>query len=86
MLKTTQLHADIKTLEDGSIQAIAPTMQLLVIPSEGSKHRAFNRNGLQRNLKTGKTTHIRWLVGELDGVRCYIQDNQIILTKRDLYP
>jgi hypothetical protein len=26
----------------------------------------------------------RWIVGELDGVRVYIQNNTIILTKKDL--
>ena len=29
--------------------------------------------------------HERWLVGELDGVRVYINGNQIIMTKQDLY-
>jgi hypothetical protein len=29
--------------------------------------------------------HKRWLVGELDGVRCYINGNNIIMTKQDLY-
>ena len=34
-----------------------------------------------------KTTqpHTRWLVGELNGVRVYISDDNIIMTTRDLY-
>jgi len=82
----TQIHAEISTLEDGSIQAISPELQLLILPEEDSKAKAFNRNGLKKQVGMSGFHHIRWLVGELDGVRCYIQGSKIILTKRDLYP
>jgi hypothetical protein len=32
-----------------------------------------------------KDPHERWLVGELDGVRVYINGSQVILTTQDLY-
>ena len=33
----------------------------------------------------GMDTHERWLIGELDGVRVYINGTNYIMTKRDLY-
>lgn len=94
----TQEHCAISREDDGTIHAVSPERCLTILPD--AEARAFNRNFKKytpehkiRDEKTGKVletvpgiaTHDRILVGELDGVRCYIIGNDIIMTKRDLY-
>ena len=82
----TQPHAQIRPQPDGSILAESSHFQVLVAPEPGEAARAWNRNGLRKHLRTGETEHLRWLVAELDGVRIYVQGDQIVITTRDLYP
>ena len=83
--KSPQLHCKIETQPDGSISAVSDDLQMIVLPDGDDPPRVFNRNALQKNMRTGESTHLRVLVGELDGVRVYVSADQIILTKRDLY-
>lgn len=51
----------------------------------------FYRNGIKLNANTGKQgEHIRWLVGQLNGVRVYITETaegfNVIMSDKDLYP
>lgn len=48
--------------------------------------RIFQRKALRMHLKTGETENICWIVGELDGVRVYIKEGHLIMTKQDLNP
>lgn len=57
---------------------------LSVLPDGNQK--IFFRCGIKKHLQSGETEHIRWLVGELNGVRCYVQGDNVILTTQDLYP
>lgn len=50
---------------------------ILSVPLDG---KVFFRNAL----KSGHR-HVRMLVGELDGVRCYVLGTRVILSKKDLY-
>jgi len=73
--------------DTGVIHAIPDkdsVVSLSVLPDGACK--AFMRNGITKHLKTGVTTKKRWLVGELNGVRCYIQGANIIMTTQDKYP
>jgi len=55
----------------------------LTVLGEG---KVFIRNGLRINAPPGTPDKVRWLVGELNGVRVYIDGDNAILTTRDLYP
>lgn len=49
----------------------------------------FKRNAI-KGVGAPGARQVQWLVGEVDGVRCYVQENEtgthIVLTKDDLYP
>lgn len=85
-----QEHCTITQLEEG-VHAESSQFVLDVIPDAGDEARAFNRNGIRLLRKTGEEERVRWLVGELDGVRVYAtveQDGRVhmVMTKRDFYP
>lgn len=67
----------------GHWHAVGNGMTVSVIPEPDGK--VFMRNGL-RPFATEGPKHVRWLVAELDGVRVYIHDGNIVVTKKDLYP
>lgn len=74
--------------EDGSMQAgTNERIELVVIPNETSRMR--KRNAI-KNALSPEAHKIQWLYGELDGVRCYVNDEggkvSIVLTTQDLYP
>jgi len=48
--------------------------------------RIFHRKAIRMHFKTGETEQICWTVGELDGVRVYIKEGHLIMTKQDLNP
>lgn len=76
-----------KDEETGVIHAIPGVdgvVSLSVLPD--GAYKVFMRNGIIKNLKTGITTKKRWLVGELNGVRCYVQGTNVIMTVQDKYP
>ena len=68
--------------DDGTKRYILPEMDMIVLPDGESK--LFIRNGIK--LTNGKQVHKRYLVGELDGVRAYLEGSTVILTRQDLYP
>jgi hypothetical protein len=72
--------SEITTDEHGHKHITFPEAQVTVLNDGDTK--VFIRNGIR--IKTGEK--VRWLVGELDGVRVYVQDSNIILTRQDLYP
>ena len=77
----------IEKEKNGLVHAIPKTedaIALSILPDGDSN--LFMRNGIEKNLKTGVTTKKRWLVGELNGVRCYIQGSNVIMTTQDKYP
>lgn len=47
--------------------------------------RAFMRRAI-KGFGGGNARQVNWLVGELDGVKVYVKDGHIIMTKKDLYP
>jgi hypothetical protein len=63
-------------MHDGKILSVMP---------DGEQTVKF-RCGIKKNLMTGETTHIRWLVGELNGVKVYVNGDNIIMTTRELHP
>lgn len=79
-----QPHAKITENKDGVITAVSPIHQLTVFPDGKSK--VFNRNAKRINETDPTKQEERWLVGELDGVRVYINGTHFIMTKQDLYP
>ena len=69
---------------DGSIHLVGDGVVLTVMPD--GETRAFSRVAMRVGTAGSVEEKTRWLVGELDGVRVYVQDGHVILTKRDLYP
>jgi len=69
--------------EDGSIQVDGDGVKLLVMNDGQAK--AFSRVGLRVGVR-GPESAVRWLVGELNGVRVYVSPEAVILTTQDLYP
>lgn len=67
---------------DGTVHAIgSPCM------SVQAGGRAFKRRAIHMAIgPNGKSGQDCWLVGELDGVRCYVRDGHIVLTREDLNP
>jgi hypothetical protein len=47
--------------------------------------KAFMRRAI-KGFGSPNARQVEWLVGELDGVRVYVKDGHVIVTKRDLYP
>ena len=76
----TQPHAKVEVQEDGSLAASVGSLELRV---EGGK--IFNRNAVKKS-SDGNNWHVRWLDGEVDGVRLYISGGKLLMTKRDIYP
>lgn len=65
--------------DDNTTMAINDAQTVMV---KGGK--AFNRRAIRKNLRTGETEHLCVLVCELDGVRVYVDGDNIIVTKEDL--
>jgi len=64
--------------------------EVTVLARPGEQHRVFKRRAVQPFAKGGPR-ELQWLVGELDGVRCYIDigaDGKVsaVLTRIDLNP
>lgn len=55
-------------------------VQDLRIDKRSGKAKAFNRVSVTNGKKR------RYLVGELDGVKVYIDGNKILMTKQEIYP
>ncbi len=62
----------------------SPIGALAVVPSEGKRGRIFMRNGVK--FCEGIQDQVRWLVGELNGVRTYFDGTNLVMTTEDLYP
>lgn len=69
------------TRDEQGVHVALPESSLSVL-GEGN---AFLRNGIKPWAKGGEQ-RTRWIVGELDGVRVYVNGPHVILTKQDLYP
>ena len=64
--------------------------QITVLARPGEQHRVFKRRAVQP-FAAGGPREIQWIVGELDGVRCYVgmtPDGKMsaVLTRIDLNP
>jgi len=81
-----QDHCYITEEADGSIHAVSPSLSMTVLPVDGRPGKIFNRNGIKKHLDGRPVEHVRWLVGELNGVRVYIHQGAVIMTTEDLYP
>jgi len=69
---------------DGTRHAVRADQVVSVLPD--GEARLFHRNAIRKHLGSGETERVRWLVAELDGVRVYVHHQEIVITKRDLYP
>lgn len=86
---------EIVTDVDGSFHATDGLVSMSVLPERmqanlsRSQARLFKRMAL-KNAMTPSVRQVEWLVGELDGVRCYVRSDglqlNIVLTRQDLYP
>lgn len=76
------LEYQIETKEDGTRVATNPLTTLSIMPDGETK--LFKRRAIKTT--TGKETEFDTvLIGELDGVRVYVKNGAIVLTKQDLY-
>ncbi|MFQ5774187.1 MAG: hypothetical protein ACE5GS_06705 [Kiloniellaceae bacterium] len=73
---------------DGAEQHAANGHVAMTLYPDGPS-RMRKRNAI-KHACTPRARRIQWLYAELDGVRCYVNDDggmvHIVLTKRDLYP
>jgi hypothetical protein len=85
----------IVTDPDGSHHATNGMVGMSVLPelaqpnSSLSQARLFKRCAM-KNAMTPAVHMTTWLVGEIDGVRCYVKQDgvqlHIVMTRQDLYP
>lgn len=72
--------------EKGNISIAMPGSPTLTVINEGDIQ-GFTRVAIRVGLDAAnEKERTRWAVGELDGVRVYVQGDHVILTKQDLYP
>lgn len=77
----------INNQEDGSVICGNGAITVSGVPSSPSdKVRAFRRRGIRKHLSDGRTENLEWLVVEVEGVRVYVTQTSIIVTKMDLNP
>lgn len=80
----TQPHFEKVKDRDGTLTAILPNLALMILPDGES--RVFSRNAVAAD---GKGSHRRIMVGELNGVRVYVETRHgiphLIMTTQDLY-
>lgn len=73
---------------DGSEQHASNGRVAMTLYPDGAS-RMRKRNVIKRAC-TRRARRVQWLYGELDGVRCYVQDDgaavSIVMTRQDLYP
>lgn len=85
------------TEEDGLLMAIAPEVSLLVHKAESAVNMLgveepliFHRNGIKWHPDSSESETVRWLVGQLKGVRVYISEEsgglKVILSDMNLRP
>ena len=74
---------------DGEEQHATNGRVSLTLQPEGAAGRLRKRNAI-KNAGTPRARREQWLYGELEGVRCYVRDEDgkvhIVMTKQDLYP
>ena len=85
----------IVTDADGSHHATNGMVAMSVLPEHAepnsvlSQARLFKRVAM-RNAMTPAVQVTTWLVGDIDGVKCYVKQDRlrlhIVLTRQDLYP
>ncbi len=73
-----QRHEDA----DGLLHAVSPLQSVTVVPDGEESARLFKRHAVQPLARRKKTV----LVGELNGVRVYIDGGSVVMTVQDLYP
>lgn len=74
------LEFDLATLEDGTKTAVNLVLSIAVLPDGEAK--IFKRRAIK--LGAGNSAYKTALVCELNGVRVYIQNNQLVMTTQDL--
>jgi len=75
------MEYNLSELDDGIKTAANPLLSISVLNDGDSK--IFKRRAI-KGVGSGNATFHSVLVAELDGVRVYIKDNDIILTKQNL--
>ena len=74
---------------DGAQQHATNGRVSLTLQAQGGAGRLRKRNAI-KNACTPRARREQWLYGELEGVRCYVRDEDgkvhIVMTKQDLYP
>jgi len=77
---------DVTKHPTGYWDGIGKVVDMVVHPGI-SVHRMFKRRSVKKGAVNGETC---WLVGEVDGVRCYVREENgrvsILMTREDLYP
>lgn len=85
----------IVTDPDGSHHATNGAVSMSVLPERAQPNSALSQAKLfkrcaMKNAMTPAMQLTTWLVGELDGVKCYVKEDglrlHIIVTRQELYP
>ena len=68
--------------DSDGLHAVSPLLRVTVVPDGEGSARLFKRHAMQPLRQRTKTV----LVGELNGVRLYVDGKNLVMTTRDLYP
>lgn len=75
--------------QDGEVQIGSNGHVAMSLYPDVKGSRMRKRNAI-KHACTPSAHKVQWLYGELDGVRCYVRDDDgfvsIVLTKQDIYP
>jgi hypothetical protein len=69
--------------DDGTCIAVGGAVSISVFPD--GETRIFKRKAI-KGVGSPGAREVEWVVAELDGVRVYVQEGRVIVTKRNLYP
>lgn len=74
--------APFEIVDTGASRVASNGVQTLTLQGEG---RVFRRRAVKA-VGTEAARRVEWVVGELDGVRCYFDGQHVVLTREDLRP
>jgi hypothetical protein len=75
---------------DGAEQHAGNGRAALTVRPDGAASSRLRKRNAIKNAGTPHARRVQWVFAELDGVRCYVNDDgamvHVVMTRRDLYP
>lgn len=77
------MGAPFEIVEEGGAKVATNGAATLSVVDPGG--RMFRRRAI-KGIGGGQHKAVEWIVGELDGVRCYFDGAHVVMTRADIYP